>query len=91
MEFIQKGKKHNKNIFDMKKMKAAITDGKGNLWIEEIMVPEINEYQCLCKILACSSCTGTDIKIIDGKINWCKNYPVILGHESVGVVIKKGK
>jgi threonine dehydrogenase-like Zn-dependent dehydrogenase len=73
------------------KMKAAITEGKGDLKIMEIPMPEINEYQCLCKILACATCTGTDLKIIDGKMGWCKNYPVILGHESVGIVIKKGK
>jgi len=72
-------------------MKAAITEGKGDLKIMEIPMPEINEYQCLCKILACATCTGTDLKIIDRKMGWCKNYPVVLGHESVGVVIKKGK
>ncbi|HOK57029.1 MAG TPA: zinc-binding dehydrogenase [bacterium] len=72
-------------------MKAAITEGKGDVKIKEVSIPEINDYQCLCKTLACATCTGTDLKIIDGKMFWCKNYPVILGHESVGVVIKKGK
>jgi L-iditol 2-dehydrogenase len=72
-------------------MKVAITDGKGNLWIEEVPIPQINDYQCLCKILACATCTGTDIKIIEGRMFWLKDYPVMLGHESVGKVIKKGK
>jgi len=73
------------------KMKAAITDGKGNVWIEEIPLPKIGPYQCLCKILACATCSGTDKKIINGEFPYPINYPGILGHENVGVVIKKGK
>lgn len=72
-------------------MKAAITDGKGNIWIEEVPIPEVKPYQCLCKILACATCTGTDIKIIYGKLPWKENYPAIFGHESIGKVIKVGK
>lgn len=72
-------------------MKAAITDGKGNVWIEEVPSPEINDYQCLCKILACATCSGTDKKIINGQFPPGAKYPAVLGHESVGVVIEKGK
>ncbi|MCM8804837.1 MAG: zinc-binding dehydrogenase [Candidatus Omnitrophica bacterium] len=72
-------------------MKVAITEGKKDVKIKDVPIPEINEYQCLCKTLACATCSGTDLKIMDGKIFWCKNYPVILGHESVGIVVKRGK
>ncbi|MFN4227497.1 MAG: zinc-binding dehydrogenase [Candidatus Ratteibacteria bacterium] len=72
-------------------MKVAISEGKGDINLVDIPIPDINDYQCLCKTLACATCSGTDLKIIDRKIFWCKNYPVILGHESVGVVVKKGK
>ncbi|MCM8785007.1 MAG: alcohol dehydrogenase catalytic domain-containing protein [Candidatus Omnitrophica bacterium] len=72
-------------------MKVAISEGKGDVKIKEVPIPEINDYQCLCKTLACATCSGTDLKIMDGKIFWCKNYPVILGHESVGIVVKRGK
>ena len=72
-------------------MKAAITDGKGNVWIEEVPLPEIGPYHCLCKTIACATCTGTDIKIIYGKLPWKENYPAILGHESIGKVIKTGQ
>ncbi|MCM8777698.1 MAG: alcohol dehydrogenase catalytic domain-containing protein, partial [Candidatus Omnitrophica bacterium] len=71
-------------------MKAAITDGKGNIWIEEVPIPEVSPYHCLCKTLACATCTGTDIKIIHNKLPWKENYPAILGHESIGKVIKTG-
>lgn len=72
-------------------MKAAITDGKGNVWIDEVPLPEMGPYHCLCKTIACATCTGTDIKIINNKLPWKENYPAILGHESIGKVIKTGK
>ncbi|MCM8829838.1 MAG: zinc-binding dehydrogenase [Candidatus Omnitrophica bacterium] len=72
-------------------MKAVITDGNGNIWIEEVPIPEVGPYHCLCKTLACATCTGTDIKIIHNKLPWRENYPAILGHESIGKVIKTGK
>ena len=72
-------------------MKAAITDGKGNVEVKDnIPMPHPDPYQCLCKMLACTTCTGTDQKIINGTLPWKENYPGILGHESVGRVIKTG-
>ena len=72
-------------------MKIAVTDGKGNIGIEKIPVPEIKPYQCLCKNLACSTCSGTDQKIINGQLPYPLDYPGILGHESIGVVVKTGE
>ncbi len=72
-------------------MKAAITDGAGKVWIEDLPVPEPNEYQCLCKNLVCATCTGTDRKHIHNKLPWKQKYPGILGHESIGVVVETGK
>ena len=71
-------------------MKAAITDGTGNVWIDEAPMPEANDYQCLCRIEACATCSGTDRKIIDGKLLYVADYPGILGHESFGTVIEVG-
>ncbi|MBU4285580.1 MAG: zinc-binding dehydrogenase [Kiritimatiellae bacterium] len=72
-------------------MKAAITDGKGNVEVKDnIPIPDPEPYQCLCKMLACTTCTGTDQKLINGTVPWKENYPGILGHESVGRVIKTG-
>ena len=71
-------------------MKAAITDGKGNVWLDEIPVPEPGDYQCLCRMLACASCTGTDLKHIHDKLPWKQEYPGLLGHESIGEVIAVG-
>lgn len=71
-------------------MKAAITDGKGNVWIDEVPLPKPNDYQCLCKIAACATCSGTDQKMINNKLPWEQNYPGILGHESFGRVVEVG-
>jgi len=76
---------------EMKNMKAAITDGKGNVAVKDnIPLPHPDPYQCLCQMLACATCTGTDQKIINGTLPWKENYPGILGHESVGRVIQAG-
>ena len=72
-------------------MKAAVTDGKGNIFFEDIPKPQIqNDYQCLCKINASATCTGTDTKLINGTLGF-GNYPVLFGHESIGTVIECGK
>lgn len=72
-------------------MKAAITDGKGKVWIGEVPRPVPGDYECLCKTKACATCTGTDSKHIHDKLPWAQAYPGLLGHESVGVVIEVGK
>jgi len=71
-------------------MRAAITDGRGKVWIGDVPKPEPNPYQCLCRILACATCTGTDTKHIHDKLPWKQTYPGILGHESIGEVIAVG-
>jgi len=71
-------------------MKAAVTEGKGDVKIVDVPVPEPGPYQCLCRMLACATCTGTDLKIIHGKLPWEEKYPAIFGHESVGKVLKTG-
>lgn len=72
-------------------MKAAITDGAGKVWLEDIPMPEPNDYQCLCRNLVCASCTGTDRKHIHNQLPWSQVYPGVLGHESLGVVVEVGK
>ncbi len=72
-------------------MRAAITDGKGKVWIGEVPRPVPGDYECLCQTKACATCTGTDSKHIHDKLPWAQVYPGLLGHESVGVVIEVGK
>ena len=72
-------------------MKVGITDGAGKVWLDEVPVPEPNDYQCLCRNLVCATCTGTDQKHIHNKLPWKQEYPGIFGHESIGIVIETGK
>jgi len=71
-------------------MKAAVVEGPGILRVRDLPEPKINEYQALVKIKACSICNGTDSKIVDGKLAFVKDYPAVLGHESVGEVVEIG-
>jgi len=72
-------------------MQAAITDGNGNVWCQDVPMPQPNDYQCLCKMLAAATCTGTDQKHIKNELPWKQQYPGILGHESVGRVTEIGR
>lgn len=73
-------------------MKAAITDGKGNIELRQVDMPGLDEYDCLVKIEACAFCNGTDRHVVEGTFPpGPLKYPSILGHESVGVVQKIGK
>lgn len=72
-------------------MKAVITDGKGKVWVDEAPEPEVGEYDALVRIEACAFCNSTDRHIVDATLPFgSMPYPVILGHESVGVVERVG-
>ena len=74
-------------------MKALIIDNKGGLTIGEAPKPTINEFQALVKVMACGICNGTDTKLIRGKFKgftYENDYPLVLGHESVGRVVEIG-
>ena len=47
-------------------------------------------WQCLCKIDACATCSGTDQKLVNSGFDWAKEYPAVLGHEGVGTIIECG-
>ena len=72
-------------------MKAAVVPGDGTVIVKEVPLPEVGPYQCLVKILACATCTGTDRKIAYRLLPWFQDYPGILGHEGFGRVVSVGK
>lgn len=71
-------------------MKTLVVDKGGALFVKEVAEPQIEEHQALVKVLACGVCNGTDLKIVHGKFKGVDEYPVMLGHEAVGEVIKLG-
>ncbi len=72
-------------------MRAAATEGKNDINLVDAPRPEAGDYRCLCKIHACATCSGTDVKIIRSKLSFKLPYPGIFGHESAGSVIETGK
>ncbi len=71
-------------------MKTVVTCGRGDVAIAEVAVPEPDSYQCLCRNLVCATCTGTDRMLIQGRFEYEQDYPGMLGHESIGVVVECG-
>lgn len=74
----------------MDMVKAAVFE-KANepLKIRDFPKPTVEDNAVLAKILTAGIC-GTDIHVWSGKVPWVKT-PVILGHESVGVVEELGR
>lgn len=58
--------------------------------VQDIPMPEINEYEALVKVETCMICNGTDLGVIAGHVREASDYPLVLGHESAGRVVKVG-
>lgn len=67
---------------------AVFTSANKPLELKEFPKPEPKEGAILVKIISAGIC-GTDIHVISGKVPWVPT-PIILGHESVGIVEKLG-
>ncbi|MFN3650192.1 MAG: zinc-binding dehydrogenase [Armatimonadota bacterium] len=75
-------------------MKALVVPRPGEVRVENVPEPEINDYQALVRIKSASICNSTDSQILTGRfpMDWLdgQQYPGILGHEGVGEVVKLG-
>ena len=71
-------------------MKAALVEKPGVLTVKDIPEPEMGDYDALCRILYGTTCVSTDQHLIHGRIFEGLDYPVVLGHESIGQVVKVG-
>ena len=58
------------------------------LELKEFPKPEPGEGAILAKIISAGIC-GTDVHVVSGKVPWVPK-PIILGHESVGIIEKLG-
>ena len=73
-------------------MKGLMIQSSGQIKLaEDMLMPEIDDYQALCRTVACGICNGTDLKLLDGGLRLYGAYPCLLGHEAVGQVIRVGK
>ena len=74
-------------------MRALIVDKDGSLSIRnDVPVPKPTLVQALVRVEACGVCNGTDIKVIHQVFKGVGSdqYPLILGHEAVGIVVEIG-
>lgn len=71
-------------------MRAAVVTEPGKIEIREVPAPTMGDYDALVQIIACGVCTGTDLHILQGNFPWLVPYPFVLGHESIGRVIRVG-
>jgi L-iditol 2-dehydrogenase len=73
-------------------IKAAVLHGIGDLRIEDVPMPAIkNDQDVLVKMAAVGVC-GSDVHYYThGRIgDWVVEQPLILGHESAGIVVEVG-
>lgn len=71
-------------------MKAAVVESRGRLVVKEIADPKVGDYDVLCQMLFGSTCSSTDQHLIEDKMPWKVQFPIVLGHESIGRAIKVG-
>lgn len=64
--------------------------GPGDIRLEEVPVPEINENEILLKTDAAAIC-GTDVRMWqNGQKGVDADHPLVLGHEFAGTIVKVG-
>ena len=70
-------------------MKVLIVTAPNEFALADMDIPETDGYEVLVKHEGCLICNSTDRKIIE-RLFATKDYPVALGHESFGKVVKVG-
>ena len=71
-------------------MKGIFVTAKDQTAILDLPEPAIGPYEALVQVEACGICNSTDWKIIHREFVG-GSYPVLLGHESAGGVIRIGE
>lgn len=71
-------------------MKAAVVESPNRLVVKNVPEPTVGEYDALCELLYGATCSGTDSHILAGIFPFASPFPTVLGHESVGRVVKTG-
>jgi len=62
----------------------------GKIELVEVPKPEIGNYSVLVKNKVATLCNSTDNKLIRGNFPGVENYPLLLGHETAGIVVEIG-
>ena len=73
-------------------MRGLVVEKNGIVRLaDDIPMPEMGPYEALVKMECCMICNGTDMEIIKGELTEAQKFPLTLGHEGVGIVIKTGE
>ena len=71
-------------------MLAVAVKQPGKLEIVDIPRPQPGPYEVLIRTEAACLCNATDRKLVDGHFPGVDRYPLLLGHESAGIVEEAG-
>lgn len=73
-------------------MKVAFVDRPdGVVRVAEVPEPPLHgPYDCRVRMVCGTVCAGTDTHILHDRLPWRMDYPLVLGHESVGRVVEAG-
>ena len=71
-------------------MLGYVMDGPGLGSVREVPEPVVGEYDAAVEMLACGVCSSTDKMLRMGTFSLGVSYPSVLGHESVGRVVRIG-
>ncbi len=73
-------------------MKVAFVDRPdGIVRVTDVPEPPLpGPYDCRVKMVYGTVCAGTDTHILHDRLPWRMEYPLVLGHESVGRVVSVG-
>jgi len=67
-------------------MRAIAVIEPGTVRLVEVNKPTVGPYQALVRTEAASLCNATDGKLVAGHFPGVNQYPLVLGHESAGIV-----
>ena len=71
-------------------MLSVVVTAPGETRITDIPEPVPGPYQARVRTEAACLCNATDMKLVSGKFPGVERYPLLLGHESAGVVVAVG-
>jgi len=72
-------------------MRAVAVIEPGKVEVVDVPDPKPGAYQALVKTEAASLCNATDGKLVAGHFPGVEDYPLMLGHESAGIVEAVGE
>lgn len=67
-------------------MKAVVVTTPGKVEVVDLAPPKPGPYQALVKTEMAALCNATDGKLVAGHFPGVDKYPLVLGHESAGIV-----